>query len=157
MIFFIGFIAGAVLASFIIWFFLRGKLFIVSESQFDFDETVERITRSAQENGWSIPNQYDLQATLEKHGYNVLPVKVFSVCQPGLAFQILGNNNERSVSALMPCRIAVYKTAGGKTYISQMNAGLFSILLGRKIRRVMKEAARGSERMLKPLIGKAAK
>lgn len=129
-------------------------LFIENESQFGFEETVSLLSSETTKHQWAMPHQYDLQETMKKHGFEVNPVKVFSVCKPDLANRILGSDDERLVAAMMPCRIAVYQKNNGKTYLSRMNAGLFSKLTGRKAGKVMAEAGTGSEKILLQIIQK---
>jgi len=126
-------------------------MFIVHESKMSFDETVDAITKSAEEQKWSMPHLYDLQATMKKHGFEVNPVKVFSLCKPAHAHEILGDDNVREVSALMPCRVAVYEK-NGKTYVSMLNAGLFSKFMGSKVKSVMGAASNENLQILAPVI-----
>lgn len=152
--FFIGILVGIILSIILAVVIVPKYLFLVDESILPFDETVAQIEKSVTENKWSMPNQYDLQATLKKHGFDVNPVKVFSICKPSLANEILGSNEERYVSALMPCRVAVYQNKDGKTYVSRMNAGLVASLLGKKIKSVMAEASNENEIILDSVIKK---
>ncbi|MDX9883810.1 MAG: DUF302 domain-containing protein [Prolixibacteraceae bacterium] len=147
-----GLLSGILLTILAAIWILPKILFIESESKYSFEETASLISSGTTENGWAMPHQYDLQATMKKHGFEVRPVIVFSVCSPVLANQILGSNDDRVVSAMMPCRISIYQKNDGKTYISRMNAGLFSKLMGGKIKKVMTEAGAGSEQILKPII-----
>jgi uncharacterized protein (DUF302 family) len=91
---------------------------------------------------------------MKKHGFDVNPVKVFSMCHPGHANKILSSNDERLVSALMPCRVAIYETKDGKTHISRLNAALFSKLLSRNIKNIMGQVASENEIILEPVIKK---
>lgn len=149
--FLVGLIAGVALTIIIIVVLLPKQMFIVHESKLGFDETVETIAQSAKENKWSMPHLYDLQATMKKNGFHVNPVKVFSLCNPEHAYQILNSDDERVVSALMPCRVAVYEK-GGKTYVSMLNAGLFSKFMGKKVSTVMGAASVENEEILAPVI-----
>lgn len=150
--FLIGLISGVLLAILIAAIAIPKLFFIESESKYNFGETAALITSATTENGWAMPYQYDLQMTMKKHGFDVHPVTVFSICNPILANQILGSNNERIVSAMMPCRIALYQKNDGKTYVSRMNASFLSKLMGGKTRKVMTEAGEGSEEILKQII-----
>jgi uncharacterized protein (DUF302 family) len=149
--FLIGLLAGIVVTLVTIAVILPGKMFIVNESKLSFDETVEALVASAAEHKWSMPYQYDLQATMKKHGFDVNPVKVFSLCKPEHAYGILGSENERLVSALMPCRVAVYEK-DGKAYVSMLNAGLFSKFMGKKVKEVMGAASKENEEILEPIV-----
>ena len=150
-IFIAGTVAGIVVTLVAIVIVLPKHMFVENESRYGFEETVQAIQQSAAENNWSMPHQYDLQATLQKHGFDVQPVKVFSLCNPEHAYEILGSREERLVSALMPCRVAVYEK-DGKTYISMLNSGLFSKFMGKKVSDVMTAAANENKQILKPVI-----
>lgn len=151
--FIIGLLVGIVLTILAIIVMLPRQMFIVHESKLGFDETVEVITNSVKENNWSMPHQYDLQATMKKHGFEVNPVIVFSLCKPEHAHQILSDDAVRNVSSLMPCRVAVYEK-GGKTYVSMLNAGLFSKFMGNKVKNVMGAASAENIQILEPIIKK---
>jgi uncharacterized protein (DUF302 family) len=101
-----------------------------------------------------MPHQYDLKQTMAKHGLDVKPVKVFSICKPDIAVRVLGKDDDRHISSMMPCRVAIYEKADGKTYIARMNAGLFSILLGGNAKAIMGDAGSGSEKILETVIKK---
>lgn len=148
----IGFIAGVVLTLILLALVLPRVMFLEDESKYGFDETNLLIEKHTREMNWNLPHQYDLQATLKKHGLDVGPVKIFSLCKPSVAHKILGADEERVASALMPCRISVYQRKDGKVYVSRLNAHLFSRFLGKTIRQAMKEAATENEQILKPLI-----
>ncbi len=146
-----GLISGLILAIFIALLLAPKMMFTVSESKYDFEKTAELIIESTKENQWSMPHQYDLQATMDKHGLSVKPVKVFSICKPDIAYRILGSDSDRHVSAMMPCRVAIYEKSNGKTYVARMNAGLLSKLLGGNVKAVMGDAGDDSEKILEPL------
>ena len=147
-----GLIIGVLLTLVVLWAILPAKLFRVDESKYNFDETTERLVKATDESNWSMPHQYDLQATMDKHGIKVMPVKVFSMCQPQYAGKILSGDDERLVSAMMPCRVAVYQRNDGKTYISRLNAGLFSNFMGKKVKNIMGSVAVENEEILSSII-----
>lgn len=146
-----GLIVGIAVTIIAIVVILPKQMFVVHESKLGFDETVSTIVQSAKDNKWSMPHQYDLQATMKKHGFDVKPVAVFSLCKPEHAYQILSDDEVRDVSALMPCRVAVYEK-GGKTYVSMLNAGLFSKFMGKKVSSVMGAASSENIEILAPVI-----
>lgn len=150
----VGLILGIVLTLIVLAVALPRLMFLVDESKFDFDATALAIEKQTAEKGWSMPHQYDLQATLKKHGFEVKPVKVFSVCKPDIAYKILGANEERMASALMPCRLAVFQRNDGKTYVSRLNAGLFASFMGSNIKAAMKTASAENEDILKTILKK---
>lgn len=146
-----GLVAGIVLTILAFVVLTPKKSFLVYESKLGFNETVQAIEASAKENKWSIPHQYDLQKTMKKHGFEVEPVKVFSLCKPEHAQKILSGKQERMASAMMPCRVAVYEN-DGKTYISMFNSGMFSKLMEKNIKSVLSAAAEENIKILEPVI-----
>lgn len=149
--FFTGLVTGILIVVLAIVVIVPKQTFIVKESKLNFKETVEAIEKSAAEQKWGIPHQYDLQATLKSKGLDVSPVKILSLCKPEYAYEILSRNEERLASSLMPCRIAVYEKEG-KTYVSMLNAELFSKLLSKKIKDVMGDASKENKLILAPFI-----
>ena len=95
ILFLSGLIVGVVLTFVTVIYILPKKMFVVHESKLNFTETVAAIEESAKVNNWKIPHVYDLQATMEKNGFDVQPVKVFSLCSPEHAYDILSGNKER--------------------------------------------------------------
>ena len=146
-----GLIAGILLTVIVLIVVMPKQMFVVNESKLGFDETVAAIEKSAKDHNWSMPHLYDLQATMKKHNFDVKPVKVFSLCKPDHAYQILSSDQERVVSALMPCRVAVYER-NGKTYVSMLNSGLFSRFMGNKVKTVMGAASDENKQILSPVI-----
>ena len=146
-----GLISGIILIVLIVLYLAPKMLFTVSESKYNFDKTAEMIIESTKQNEWSMPHHYDLQATMDKHGFKVKPVKVFSICKPDLAVRILSEDTDRHISAMMPCRVAIYEKSNGKTYVARMNAGLLSKFLGGNVKAVMGDAGNDSEKILEPL------
>nr|WP_319573046.1 DUF302 domain-containing protein [uncultured Draconibacterium sp.] len=146
-----GLIAGILLTVIVLIVVMPKQMFVVNESKLSFDETVAAIEKSAKDHNWSMPHLYDLQATMKKHNFDVKPVKVFSLCKPDHAYQILSSDQERVVSALMPCRVAVYER-NGKTYVSMLNSGLFSRFMGNKVKTVMGAASEENKQILSPVI-----
>ena len=146
----IGLLVGIVVTLVSIVVILPKQMFVVMESKYSFEETITELEKSATEKKWGIPHKYDLKATLEGKGYTVDPVHVFSLCKPDHANEILSRDEERVVSALMPCRVAVYEK-NGKTYISMLNSGLFSKFMGKTVKTVMGEASKENKEILKPI------
>jgi uncharacterized protein (DUF302 family) len=151
VMFLMGLIVGVGLTILAIMVIVPKQLFVVKESNLGFDQTMEAIEKSAASNQWGVPFKYDLQATLKGKGFDVQPVKVISLCKPAFANEILSDNNERLVSALMPCRVAVYEKEG-KTYVSMLNAALFAKFLNKKSKQVMSQASAENEKILDLII-----
>ena len=150
----IGFVAGMLLMAGIVALSMPKMMLIEDVSKFDFDTTFEMINKSVEEHNWKIPVVHDLQKTMAKFGKSVRPVKVIELCHPDHAGKILKANDERIVSSLMPCRVAIYEKEDGKTYLSRMNSGLMSSMMGGLIAEVMADAAEENEVILTPVLTK---
>ncbi len=149
-VFSLGILAGIVITLLAIVIVVPGRMFVVTESELDFDDTVNALVQSAEAGDWSVPHQYNLQATMEKHGVTTDPVVVMSICNPVHAEKILNSGNNRFVSAIMPCRVAVYEDEG-KTYAAILNARLFYPFMKKEARSTLKAANSESMQILKTI------
>jgi uncharacterized protein (DUF302 family) len=130
------------------------ELFFESESPFHFETSVEKLTETINEAGWKTPAIHDLQQTMRNFGKDVMAVKVFEICHPKHSSRILELNDERVVSALMPCRISVYEKTNGKTYFSRINSAMIAASIGGIIAEVMKDATHDVEIIIQNTISK---
>ncbi len=123
--------------------FIAPKIMLdVQESRLNFDDTLAAIKASAKEEGWKTPKAYDLQKTFAKAGYGEMSkMTVLSLCQPHHAAALLSEDSQKPFMAMMPCRVGIYEAADGKVYLSQMNMGLLSRLIGGDVAKIMKTAA----------------
>ena len=148
----IGFVVGIIVTGVVMYNVAPGMMLLEDESQFGFDETALKLEESVKAHDWKIPHVHDLQKSMKKFGTEVGPVKVFELCHPKHAGKILGKGDERIVSSLMPCRVAIYEKPDGKTYISRMNSKLMAKPMGGIISEVMSEAASQNEEILEVII-----
>ncbi|HPQ56778.1 MAG TPA: DUF302 domain-containing protein [Bacteroidales bacterium] len=131
---------------------LMNKVFLETLSPFDFRSTVELLSKEIENKSWKISNVYDLQKTLNQHGKDVLPVKVFSLCHPNHSSRILEKDSERIISSMMPCRVSIYEKADGKTYISRMNSSMIAAGFGGIAEQVMTESANEVEEIIENIL-----
>ena len=127
-------------------------MMLENQSKKNFDETVEWIEKTATENKWKVLAIHDLQLSMEKNGYEVLPVKVLAICQPEQAVKVLAKDDERIVSSMMPCRISVYEKSDGKTYLSRINTGVMAAGFEGAVKEVMVSTSEEIEKMIKPIL-----
>jgi len=133
---------------------LMNKMFLETLSPFDFPSTADRLSKEIENKSWKISNVYDLQKTLNQHGKEVLPVKVFSLCHPNHSSRILEKDTERIISSMMPCRVSIYEKADGKTYISRMNSSMIAAGFGGIAEQVMTESANEVEEIIEHILQK---
>lgn len=126
-------------------------MFIKSESIHNLNSTVEIIEKSLLESNWKIMHTHNLHHSLKNHGFDVLPVVVMEVCRPDYSVKMLSLDEERLFSSLMPCRISVYETSDGKTWISRMNSGEIAREAGGITEEVMTIAFNEIEKIVAPI------
>jgi len=148
----IGIAAGIILTLLIIFLASPALLLKENKSKHDFETTVQELEKSIEKAGWKIPHVNDLQATMKKFGKDVRKVQVYEICHPDHAFKILKQDDERIVSSLMPCRVAIYEKSDGTVYLSRMNSSLMSKPMKKVIRSTMTDASRDTEQILESVV-----
>lgn len=138
-VFSLGLLTGVLIAFLSIFIVVPGQVFEVTESELGFEDTVNALGKSAEVRGWVVPHRYNLQVTMQKNGFDTQPVVVMSLCNPAHAEKILNSESSRLLSAIMPCRVAVYEQ-DGKTYAAMLNARLFYPFLKKEAKSTMKAA-----------------
>jgi len=144
----IGLLAGIIIGLLIVYFAASPLMFKENRNLKDFNTTVAKVEEAVVAKGWKIPHVHDLQATLKKFDKDVRSVKVFEICHPDHSYEILSRDQERIVSNLMPCRIAVYEKQDGTVWISRMNSGVIAKSMSKVIRKTMSAAARDVEEII---------
>ena len=148
----IGLVAGILIGWLLIYLLAPSMMFREDKISSDFNGTVDRLEKIVEARDWKIPHVHDLKETLKKFGKDVRDVKVFEVCHPDHSYEILSRNDERVVSNLMPCRIAVYEKQDGSVWISRMNSGMVAKPMSRVIRKTMSAAAKDIEVIIAELM-----
>lgn len=120
------------------------NMFIEVQSRLDFEQTMITLTKKIEDAKWKVLATHNLQDSLHKNGYEVLPVKVIELCNPHHSVKILSRDAERIYASLMPCRIAVCDKSDGKTYVSLMNSGMIAAQVGGIVEEVMSAAFQDS-------------
>ena len=144
----IGTLAGIIIGLLIVYFTAPALIFKENRHREDFDATVAKLEEVVLEKGWKIPHVHDLQATMKKFGKEVKSVKVFDICHPDHSYEILSRDQERIVTNLMPCRIAVYEKQDGSVWISRMNSGVVAKPMSKVIRKTMSAAGKEVEKII---------
>lgn len=120
-------------------FKLMPKLMLMDQiSQLSFEDTVAAIEKAALDRGWKVPKIYDIQKTLQSAGHeDMTRVKIVSICQPHHAYNVLKSDADKFVTAIMPCRVAVYEDAQKRVHVAEMNMGLMSKSFGPTVRDII--------------------
>jgi uncharacterized protein (DUF302 family) len=147
-----GLVLGAIITGFALFKMAPDMMLIESKSPYDFETTVGKFQQAIAKQGWKVPAVHDLQATMHNFGKTVGPVKVFELCHPDHAEKILRESEERIVSSMMPCRVAIYEKADGQVYLSRMNSKLMADAMGGIVQKVMADAFSENEQMIEATI-----
>ena len=140
-----GIILGAVLMGVLGFLSAPSAMITESDSNFTHDETVEMIIANAEEMGWKVPATHEIHNSVARGGWDVEKVTVIELCNVDLAGNILTGDENRIVSSMMPCRVAVYEKSDGSVIVSRMNTGLMSSVFGGKVQEVMAMATDETE------------
>ncbi len=146
-----GLLAGIVLTSLLAYNAAPGMMLKEAESKYDFEQAVTVFEETAKDMGWKIPTVHDMKETMRVNGYTVNSMKVFELCHPDHAYEILKLDEERIVSNMMPCRVSIYEKSDGNTYISWMNTSMMGNMMGGVIADVMGVASADSETMIESI------
>ena len=144
---FFGMLIGFIITLAVIIMLAPGQMVSEKQSPLGYEETIAFIQANVTNSGWKVSAVMRLDKTLAKEGKTVLPAASLKICQPDYAEKVLKDDEARFLSVMMPCSIAVYEKADGKTYVSTMNANLIGKLFGGTVSDVMagpvsKETAR---------------
>jgi len=145
-------LVGVLLTGTIVFAATPSLMMMEDESKYDFDETVAKFEAAVLEANWKIAGVHDMKATLHGFGYDVKNVTIFELCSSKYSAVILLESDERIVSPLMPCRVAIYEKADGKTYVTRMNSTLMAMPFGGIINEVMQQAAAETEAIIDQVI-----
>lgn len=143
-----GIVAGILITSLVAYKAAPSMMLKEAESKYNFEKSVEVFENTVKQMGWKIPTVHDMQHTMHENGYTVHSMKVFELCHPDHAYEILKLDDERIVSNMMPCRVSIYEKSDGKTYISWMNTAMMGKMMGGTIAEVMGIASADSESMI---------
>ncbi|NLP47547.1 MAG: DUF302 domain-containing protein [Clostridiales bacterium] len=148
----IGLLVGVLLTGLVVFKMAPGLMMLEDVSKYGFEETVDKFEKEVTDAGWKISTVHDMQKTLQGFGHEVGEIKIYELCSSKYSAEILKLDDERIVSPMMPCRVAIYTKSDGNTYIGRMNSPLVSKFFGGVIDEIMQLAAGDTEEMLKVLI-----
>ncbi len=130
-------------------------MFFEKKSKFSFNDTVNKVTEAAKNNGWHVPDIRDLQKVYQKAGHkDMTKIKAIALCKPHGAYKILSYDKNKRLAAMMPIQLAVYEKKNGKVYVSGMNIGFMGKMFGGVIKEVMNEGAIDIKKTLNNIIKK---
>ena len=133
-------LAGMVLMGLIVWFTMPLLMLLKYRSKFNYDETIAFLSETfKKKEDWRILAVNDYQKTTEAF-VKLERVGSINFCNPRRASQILADDKNRGVTALMPMGLGVYEDKKGQVFISILNFGLLGKMFGGTISEVMGKA-----------------
>jgi len=142
----VGIVVGAAATVFALLRSMRRLAVREIASPSSVDETVARLSKAAEGEGWKVLGVRKLHESVREHaGITVRPVHLVDLCHPGHAGGILGDDAARPVSVFMPCTISVYEKGDGKTYVASTNAALLGRAFGGVVADVMGGPVAGAQ------------
>jgi len=146
ILFVLGILVGVVGAGALLYTTASDVMLAEQVSPVSVEETVARIQKVAEADGWKVLAIRKLHESVKKHtGKDVRPVHLVDLCEPHHAGKILGDDDSRKVSVFMPCTISVYEKSDGKAYVGSTNAELLGMLFGGTVSEVMGGAVADSQ------------
>ncbi len=106
------------------------EFFLEDTSPQGFVATVDAFTEAVSDAGWSILGKTNMAGVLSERGFTVDPVLVFKPCSGAYSSELLGRDETRFVSSMIPCRVAIYKTSTGDVVISRLNTAAMAEMIG---------------------------
>ncbi|MFB6115397.1 MAG: DUF302 domain-containing protein [Candidatus Nanohalobium sp.] len=84
---------------------------IATQTDGDFEETLEKVTEELEKEGFGILTEIDVQKTLKKKlDEDFRKYRILGACNPELAHKAF--EKEISIGALLPCNVIVYEDSG---------------------------------------------
>ncbi|MHA2061699.1 MAG: DUF302 domain-containing protein [Candidatus Sifarchaeia archaeon] len=132
---------------------MQHMMFKVYRSKLGFDETVSTVAEAASRNGWEIPDIRDLQEEYHKAGLSdMTKVKILYFCNPPGGYDILKEDQNKSMSVMMPMGVSVYQTSDGRVEIAAMNLGMMSGMFSGAVKDVLSNGAANLEKTLEGVV-----
>jgi len=158
----LGVFTGVVLTALLVVGMMRKKMVVPERSARNFEETCAAIEKAVPAlEGWSFPHDtLDMYAKLEAKGMapdgvkqiSVKQIRVYFVCNPGLAKRVLTDSPQ--MSAIMPCSWSVYELDDGSVRVSKMNIGMMSKMFSGEVKSAMGDVAVADERFITEVLGR---
>ncbi len=98
------------------------------ETNYSFEDAVEKTTASLKEAGFGILTTIDMKETLKnKIDVDIDKYTILGACNPAFAYK--GVQMEQEIGLLLPCNVIVYEK-DGKTRVSIMNPEIMTSVTG---------------------------
>ena len=140
--FILGVVVGLLIMGAMVWFAMPKLMMIKRKTDRTYTQAVQILTETVEKMPeWRLRLISDHQSNTASYG-KLEPICSMNICNTRLAYEILSEDANRGVTAIMPVAIGVYEDKQGQVYTSQLNVGLLGMMFGGTIARVMKLAAK---------------
>jgi len=148
-----GLVVGAVVMALAVWKIMPRLMIFTKKSAFDYDKTLEILQNEAKKAGWNVPHVYDMKKSFEKAGASdVERMHVISLGNGKHAWEIVKNDEDKNILAMMPFRLGVYEDKKGDVYFCGANMGIMSKIFGGNVDKVMGESAKELDEAFKSVV-----
>ena len=87
---------------------------------YNFDETIEKITEELKKEGFGILTEIDVKETFKKKlDVDFRKYKILGACNPNMAHQAI--QHEPRIGAMLPCNVIVQELENGKVEVSAVD------------------------------------
>ena len=96
------------------------KYYIEKQTDYSFDEAVEKITEELKKVGFGVLSEIDIHEKLkEKLGVDFRKYRILGACNPAKAYEALQAENK--IGTLLPCNVIVQELENGKTELAAVD------------------------------------
>lgn len=132
---------------------MQKMMFTTYASRFGFDETVDKLHKSALNNGWKIPDVRNLQKEYIDSGIKEMTrLKVLYFCNAKGGYSIIQNDEKKAMSVMMPMGVSVYEKKDGSVEIAAMNIGMMGGMFSGEVKEVLTDGGERLEASLREII-----
>ena len=118
-------------------------MFVENVSPADLPTTVSVLLEETRAAGWSHLDTLNMSGVLAARGFTLNPVLILELCSGRHSATLLGSDETRFMSSMIPCRVSVYQTSDRRVVISRMNSASMAEMMPGTVRTVI--AASGAE------------
>lgn len=87
---------------------------------YNFDQTIEKITEELKKEGFGILTEIDVKETFKKKlDVDFRKYKILGACNPNMAHQAI--QHEPRIGAMLPCNVIVQELENGKVEVSAVD------------------------------------
>jgi len=96
------------------------KYYIAKETNYGFDEAIEKVTEELKKEGFGVLSEIDIQDKLkEKLDVDFRKYKILGACNPPNAYKALQSENK--IGTMLPCNVIVQELSPNKVEVAAVN------------------------------------